>query len=317
MKRDPLSQLNVRAAGGHGILFIAGEVQSAADFDVASVAKRVCASNGVQSPVEPFIAFEPLAPAWAPPVGSREPIGVFGYATGETESRLPRAAHLAREVACELEARRTQDPEWFWLGSDFDVTVDDAAQKSLIIVRAEHLDSYALSSVRERITAVLRGRVGDLEYRVNIAGEEVSAGLGMRMGSSGVASSVDQYGSTLPASTNGIGRHAAHPSNAGAWIARQIARELVNAGQGKAVMIHAAWLPTESRPYFVRIRNERGADLAPLVDPTRFDLGRIPTDFSDASLVTTYVRSTFDQGVGLPWEIDRGSEVGYTETTKL
>jgi len=302
LKRDPVSQLNVRASGGHGVVFVAGEVQSAADFDVAAVVRRVAAGSGVQSPIEPFIAFEPMAPAWAPPSGARDVTHVFGYATVETESRLPRAAHLAREAGRELEFRRTQDPDWFWLGSDYEVTVEDGGSKPSVVVRAEHLDSHDISSVRLRIAAVLRNRLGDAEWRVNPAGEELLAGLSARMGSSATASSVDQFGTSLPSNASGVGRHILHPLNAGAWIARRLARSLVSAGQGKAVLVNASWRPLESKPYQVRVRNERGADLSANADPSQFDLAALPESFRDTGLITAVVRAPFEQSAVLPWE---------------
>jgi S-adenosylmethionine synthetase len=40
LRRDPASLLNIRVSGGHGVLFVAGEAKSQADFDVAAVTTR-------------------------------------------------------------------------------------------------------------------------------------------------------------------------------------------------------------------------------------------------------------------------------------
>ena len=102
LRRDPQSRLNVRVVGGRGVLFIAGDILSSADFDVSSIAKRVVANSSVSTAAEPFLAFEPMSPGWGPVVGAREAVTVTGYATKETEERFPKCVALARDVAREL-----------------------------------------------------------------------------------------------------------------------------------------------------------------------------------------------------------------------
>ncbi|MFA6429568.1 MAG: S-adenosylmethionine synthetase N-terminal domain-containing protein [Patescibacteria group bacterium] len=289
-KRDSATRINVRVTGGQGVMFVAGEVQSSADFDVSAVVRRVVALNSASDGIEPFIAFEPMAPAWAPDVGAREPISVFGYATDETPEMLPLSAALARRAADELERLRTQDPEWFWLGSDVDVMVEDHRPNPLVLVRAEHNESVDVTTVRENIKTRLTSVLAQVDVRVNVAGAEVAAGLAMRIGSSGVTSALDQYGTALPASPSGVGRHASHPTNIGAWLARTVAKELVAQGKGKAVMVHSAWLPLESRAYLIKARNERGVDLSKEIDPVRFDLARIPASWREPARVIASVR---------------------------
>ncbi len=294
VRRDSASRLNIRVAGGQGAMFVAGEVLSSADFDVSAVVRRTLGANGVTATLEPFIACEPMAPGWGPLVGAREPINVIGYATIETAERVPKSVALARQAARALEERRTQDPEWFWLGTDYEVVVEDGGAAPLIVVRAEHTGASTLSEVRERITHLMqeRGIVG--EVRVNPAGEEGRAGLAARMGSSGRAGSADQYGSALPASLSGVGFHPAHPLNVGAWIAQKIARELVEVGEAKAALVQATWLPLEARPSFLRIRNERGQDLSSSLDANRFDLSQPPPTLLTPSSVTQTIRVGFE-----------------------
>lgn len=294
VRRDSASRLNIRVAGGQGVMFVAGEVLSSADFDVSAVVRRTLGANGVTATLEPFIAVEPMVPGWGPLVGAREAVNVMGYATKETSEYLPRCVALARQAARILEERRVQDTDWFWMGSDYEVVVDDNGTQPLIIVRAEHTDTSSLSEVRERITQVFQVHSIAGEVRVNPAGEETRAGLGARMGSSSRGGSLDSYGSSLPASSSGVGFHPSHPLNAGAWMARRIARELVMAGHGQAVMVQAAWLPLEPRPTYVRIRNERGQDLSAHLDQARLDLSKPSSDFLSPSSVTQAIRSGFE-----------------------
>ena len=301
LRRDSASCLNIRVSGGRGVLFAAGELFSSADFDVSAVMKQALASTGTSTVIEPFIAFEPMAPAWAQPRGSREAISLVGYATEETEEQLPRSVVLARDIASELERRRTSDAEWFWVGSDYEVWAD--AEKRLIVIRAEHNESRDIAAVREAITTLVQARVTQpMDVRVNSAGSETSAGLGFRMGSSGQTQASDQYGTAIPANGSGVGLHVSHPLNLGAWLLRMAARVLVHEGKGKAVMIHATWLPLETRPFLVRARNERGVDLTPLLNLALLDISSPPSEYREPRLALAAVRSPFDQTVALPWE---------------
>jgi len=266
LKRDPAAQMNIRVCGGQGVMFVAGEVKSTADFDVSAVVRRTVAACGVSESVEPFITIEPMAPAWAPEIGSRDVVTVMGYATSQTPERLPPIVVLAQKIAAELERSRISDPDWFWLGSDYEVTVEDASKPWSINLRAEHADGQDVDSVRRQLESLVRQQAPDATLKINPAGEETCAGLSVRIGSSGRTSSADQYGTTLPANESGVGRHLNHPLNAGAELARQTAIKLVNQGRGQAILVNMVWQPLEARPGGVRARNEKGEDLTRLID---------------------------------------------------
>ncbi len=301
VRRDPTSRLNIRVSGGRGVLFAVGEVFSRADFDVSAVVRRALGSVGTAS-LEPFIAFEPMLPGWAPEFGAREPVTVVGYATADTQDRLPKPVSMARDIARELERRRTSDPDWFWLGTDFDVSVQDVGRVPLIIIRAEHVDEREPNAVREAITSLLETRTNGADIRVNPSGKETEAGLASRIGSSGSTSSSDLYGSALPSHASGVGLHPSHPLNLGSAFARAAARELVAAGKGKAILAQLTWMPMESRPHVVRIRNERGEDVSAALDLTRFDLAKPPPAYLAPGICVATLRQAFEATSALPWE---------------
>ncbi len=293
LRRDPEARLNIRVCGGKGVLFVAGEVSSSADFDVSALVKQTLANCGVIGMIEPFIAFETLSPAWSLAVGAREPITATGYATNETAEFLPLSLLQARSIGRILEEKRTKDPEWFWLGADYEVEVVLAeAQKPLVLIRAEHLDTQSLEQVRGRIQSVCVPLLPDAEYRVNAAGAEIEAGLSHRMGSSG------QILSAVP----GVGRHLRHPSNLGTWVCRSVARRLVKAGKGKAVAVRATWLPLETRPAFVRVWNQDGQGLSAELQNDELDLSQVPASWLAPHLATAIVKQHTDAAVLLPWE---------------
>ncbi len=301
LRRDPESRLNIRACGGKGVLFLAGEVNSTADFDVSMVVKRVLATCGVSGAIEPFIAFEPMDALWVKGGGSREPVTAQGYATSETGELRPAALVLARTIACALEAKRTSDQDWFWLGADYEVTVMRSGEADLLVlIRAEHLESCALEQVRARIQGVCASFVRSAEIRVNSSGQETRAGLTHRIGSSG-RNSFEVYART-PVVASGVGLPLRHPRNAGAAACRAIARRLVQAGRGKAVAVRATWLPLETRPTFLRAWTEEGVDLSRDIREEELDLARLPAAWMLPEVASASVRWGTDPGILLPWD---------------
>lgn len=300
--RDPAACLDIRVMGGHGALFIAGECASQADFDVSTVVRRVVAEAGMMEEVEPFITLEPMGASWAIGPRTRESMSVMGYATKETPERLPVVMAKARLLAQAIEHERIANPDWFWLGTDYEVWAEEQGRAITVTIRASHVETVSVMDVRMRMQAVLQPLVPGTIVHVNLAGEEHLTGLGKRVGASGRASSMDVYGSLLPLSPLGIGRQIRHPCNAGAWIARGIARELIHAQKGQAIQVRAYWHPLDVRPSQVVIRNERGEDLSSLVSLDRFDLSRIPESWLRPGLLVDVLRAPFLNGIVLPWE---------------
>lgn len=301
-KRDPDARMNVHVTGGFGAMFVAGEVLSSADFDVAGIVRKTLAAIGVQATIEPFIALEVMSAAWGPVQGAREATHAFGYATSETDRLLPSSVVLAQTVARALEQKRMNDPEWYWLGSDYEVIVRFDRIPSLMI-RAEHIPAVTSIFVREQITSLALSFYPGATIIVNAAGEETISGLGSRSGASDCQMACDQYGSALPGFVSASGRHSAHPFNSGSAIARNVARELVNARKGKAVMVHIEWSPLETKPHVIRMRNEKGEDLSGSVDRARFDLSLLPIAYRSGFINVARLRAPFDASIELPWEM--------------
>lgn len=301
LRRDPDSRLNIRACGGKGTLFLAGEIASAADFDVSATIKQTLATCGVLGAIEPFIAFEPMGATWAKAIGSHEPVTVQGFATSETAELSPKSVVLARQLARLLEMRRTTDQDWYWLGADYEVSVFlTIADKPLVLIRAEHLDTQSLERVRELIQRACELIAPGAELRINPAGEDTQAGLMARIGSSG--RNLFDVVTSVPLSASGVGLHLRHPRVAGAIACRAIARRLVRAGKGSAIAVRATWLPLETRAAFVRIWNEQGEDLSGQLTEDELDLSRLPEDWLAPEIATALVRAATDPSVSLPWE---------------
>lgn len=272
-RRDPESRCDIRVSGGHGTLFITGEVRSQADFDAGAVVKTALSEIDPALALEPFVSIERMDGAWR---ASPDAQVVFGYATDETTERIPLHVARAREIAVEIERLRREDPDWYWCGTDHDVSVCSVGAQHATplqgIVRLSHVPSIALDDLRMRTASALSRRWPELEWKVNPAGPDTRGGLMGRTGSSRLASPGGRYGSTLPDVPSGTGFHASHPANRGAALARNAALELVSSGSCRAAWIELVYPPDEILPSSVRVRTDKGMDFDVRLSREHFSL---------------------------------------------
>jgi S-adenosylmethionine synthetase len=302
MKRDPQSRIRLNVIGGHGALFISGDVSSQADFDVAALVRRVVGERGVQGEIEPFVSLEAMSPerAAVEQGGSSVPVTVTGFATDETPELVPETVALALRVAKKLEEYRQLDEQGFWLGGDGEVSVAaDQAKPSSISLLVEH-GSRTLPEAREALANVVRSLAPGLHFRVNDAGPTEARGLSRAAGSSG--RELFPYGSLVPATLSGSGLDPYHPSKSGSWIARMVAKQLVKRG-ARAVMVHALYHPGEKIPARVLIRDERGKDLSKEIERAQFSIDRAVREWWRPDLSTAATRWGLVGEPTLPWEM--------------
>ena len=286
VRRDPESRCDLRVTGGHGTLFVSGEVRSQADFDAGAVAKAALSEIDPALALEPFVSIERMEGALRT---TADACAVFGYATNETPERLPLHVVRAQEIASEIARLRREDPDWYWCGADYDVSVyvghsvgarhvgarHVGARHAVplhAVVRLSHVPSIALDDLRLRTASALSRRWPEFDWKVNPAGPDTRAGLMGRIGSSRQPPSGGRYGSTLPDRSSGAGFHASHPTNRGAELARNAAVELISSGSCGAAWIELVYLPDDVLPTSVRIRTDKGADLDVRLSPDHFSL---------------------------------------------
>lgn len=289
LRRDPSSLLNLRVSGGHGVLFVAGEAKSQADFDVAAVVRRTLGRIDAALSAEPFISIEQMGES-AAFSGSRATT-IQGYASSETASLHSKPLDFAERAAQIIEYKRLNDTDWFWLPADYGVDVSFDKARTLIHVRLGSSSLAGSDEARHRLQDALYGLGSGFELRLTVAADAKGSGLSSNIGSSGNHK------------RDGIGRQIATPANLGSWYARAAARELVRAGLGKAVMVDLDWFPLDAKPQAPRARNERGEDLSSRLDASRFDLAIPPPGWNDPRLLSSAVRAPFDGQIKLPWEL--------------
>lgn len=301
LRRDPAARIALNVAGGHGALFISGDVSSEADFDVASLVRRTLGSLGVMDEMEPFVSLENIVAEQLPLFlsGFELPVIGTGYASSETQELIPSAVLLAKRIAKALEERRLHDADWFWLGADAEVSVQDNGREPPDVrIFLEH-GATPIVEARKSVESVMRAILPDARVHVNELGAHEVRGLAHRSGSSGKDRA--PYGSLLPSVSNGIGRDIRHPEKAASWLLRSAARDLVQNG-AKAALVQATYVPGELVPSRITARDERGIDLSTKVDRASLSLERVAKEWWRPGLNADAARWGFAGEPGLPWE---------------
>lgn len=301
VRRDPGTRIRLAVNGGHGALFVSGDVKSKADFDVSALVRRTVASLGVLDELEPFVSIEAsdAEDASRIVVGQDGPVTVTGYATSETPEFVPATVALARRIAKELDERRRTDQDWFWLGPDGDVTTSAGrTEPDAVFLQIEH-GSKPLADARTDIQKLVRHIAPGCSVRVNESGPTDVRGLARRMGGGGRRTS--PYGSAIPFGVGVVGMDLRSPEKAGAWLVRASARSLVASG-AKAALVQATYLPGDRVPSLVVARDERGTDLTAKVPRESLALDRVMAEWWRPNLCADAARWGFAGVAGLPWE---------------
>ena len=295
MRRDPDTRIALSVIGGRGALFVAGDVISAADFDVAQIIQRTLGTIGIGTELEPFVSLEPVVGERATLFrnGAEAPVVVIGYATRETEEMIPTSLVLAKTIVKELDLRRRTDEVWFWLGADGEVHVGER-----ISIRVEH-SAKPIEDVRREISALVEKIAPRHDVRVNELGSDEVRGIGNVMGASG--RDIHPYGSALPSTPSSIGLDISRAEKAGAWLARAAARNLVTRG-AQAALVRVTYLPGERMPAHLEARDEKGRDLSRELARESLALDRVTHEWRCSNLCADASRWGFAGELDLPWE---------------
>ena len=95
-EKDPNARVAAEACGGHGVVFVTGEITSTADVDIPAIVKRIAGDD-----VEVNTKIVKQSPEIAQGVdtgGAGDQGIMIGYACDETPEMLPREVVLARRL---------------------------------------------------------------------------------------------------------------------------------------------------------------------------------------------------------------------------
>jgi S-adenosylmethionine synthetase len=284
LRQDSASRVAVESFGGHGKLFIGGEVTTKAVVDYAKIGAEVYRTAGYSDLLEIFVNVVEQSPdiAMGVDVGGAGDQGImYGYATDETPEFLPLAQVLSRDLTDRLTAAR-ESGEIEWLGPDAKAQVClgptplnpplPPLTPLSVLVSCQHSESVSQDEitkvVQEKIIRpVFEQRKISLEHAkilVNPSGRFVLGGFAADTGLTGRKIMVDTYGGIFPHGGGAFsGKDATKVDRSAAYAARHAAKWLVANGLAHRALVSLAYAIGRAEPLMITAVDENGEDLSP------------------------------------------------------
>lgn len=250
LKLDPDARVAVETVGGHGKIFITGEVTSSGEVDITKIVKKIAG----EIEVETKISQQSPEIAQGVDTGGAGDQGIMvGYACTETPEFLPIEVVLARRLNQFLYQK------WPYDGKT-QVTVGHEGGLNTIVASWQNVTTEDLTAaVKDWASHHVIDYVGtryfakwhnsNPELIINPAGDWQIGGFEADAGLTGRKLVVDNYGPRIPIGGGCFsGKDASKVDRSGAYIARRIAVDYIKRFQAREVFVRLAYAIGKNEP---------------------------------------------------------------------
>ncbi|HJM04250.1 MAG TPA: methionine adenosyltransferase domain-containing protein [Candidatus Saccharimonadaceae bacterium] len=241
LSEDPYARVAVDVAGGHGTVFITGEVTSKArHVDIPAIVQRLAGD------VELICRIAPQSPEIAQGVdtgGAGDQGIMIGYACDETPELLPLEFVLARKLNQHLYKI------WPYDGKT-QVTTDDKRIVTIVASFQHAPQARLLQEVQSWLKQEpLAQAAPNVTLHINPAGDWDSGGFDADAGLTGRKLAVDNYGPRIPIGGGAFsGKDPSKVDRSGAYMARKIATDYLTQRDAKEVLVFLAYAIGHPQP---------------------------------------------------------------------
>lgn len=232
LEEDPNARVAVDVAGGHGYVFVTGEVTSRAkNVDVAAIVRRIA---GDDVKVYEHVVRQSSEIAQGVDNGGAGDQGIMiGYATSETPELLPLEVVLSRRLNEYLYKQWPHD------GKTQVTLLDDKITS--VVASFQHAPQNELRSVVKEWLAEYGVR-DDVTLHINPSGDWNQGGFDADAGLTGRKLIVDNYGPRISIGGGAFsGKDATKVDRSAAYMARKIAVDYLRKHDAKEVFVRLAY----------------------------------------------------------------------------
>jgi S-adenosylmethionine synthetase len=237
---DPNARVAVEAVGGHGKVFIVGEVSSSAHPEIEPIAKRLAPN----CEIEVRLVKQSPEIAHGVDTGGAGDQGIMvGYACNETPELLPLEVVLGRKLNQNLYAR------WPYDGKT-QVTLKDG-KITAVVASFQNAPSAELKQAVQTWLNQQNNELQTENYQLlaNPAGDWHQGGFDADTGLTGRKLVVDNYGPSIPIGGGCFsGKDPSKVDRSAAYIARKIAIDYLKTRSAKEVFVHLAYAIGRAEP---------------------------------------------------------------------
>lgn len=231
LAEDAHSRVAVETVGGHGQIFITGEVTSLANVDYESIARNI-----VNQDVEIRVHIAEQSPEIAhgvDPGGAGDQGVMVGYATSETENLLPLEVDLARDLNRHIYKQFEYDGKT-------QITLHDGLIESIIASFQNARQSELVELTKQWLKD--NKHDPDTVIHANPAGDWHIGGFDADAGLTGRKLAVDNYGPRIPIGGGAFsGKDPSKVDRSAAYMARKIAVQYLKDRDASEVFCYLAY----------------------------------------------------------------------------
>lgn len=272
LKEDPYARVAVDVAGGHGVVFVTGEVTSkATSVNVVEIVQRLAGKH--VEVIEHIAAQSPEIAQGVNTGGAGDQGIMVGYACDETPELLPLEYVLARNLNKKLYET------WPYDGKT-QVTIK-GGEVVAVVASFQHAPRPSLTKAVQNWleTEPFVKIKADVTLHINPAGDWEVGGFDADAGLTGRKLAVDNYGPRVPLGGGAFsGKDGTKVDRSGAYIARKIAVDYLKSRTAHEVFAYLAYAigypePVEATVTIDGIQERiKGYDLTPEGIITALDL---------------------------------------------
>ncbi|MFZ1812171.1 MAG: methionine adenosyltransferase domain-containing protein [Candidatus Saccharimonadales bacterium] len=271
LTNDPDARVAVETVGGHGKVFITGEVTSTQHPDVAPIVQRLAGD------VELIVHLVKQSPEIARGVdtgGAGDQGIMVGYACNETPELLPLEVVLSRKL--------NQYLYEIW---PFDGKTQVTLKDGVIVALVASFQNAPQAELRAKVVAWTQSidtpTAEDVAIHANPAGDWQQGGFEADAGLTGRKLVVDNYGPSIPIGGGCFsGKDPSKVDRSAAYMARKVARDYLQKRGAKEVFCHLAYAIGYDQPLEATVTIDgvqeavEGYDLSPRGIIVALDLKR-------------------------------------------
>lgn len=261
LELDSTARVAVEVAGGHGVVFVTGEITSAHHVNIQPIVERLA------GPVELSERLSRQSPEIARGVddgGAGDQGIMVGYACDETPELLPLEAVLARRLNQNLFER------WPFDGKT-QVTLKDGRIETIVAsfqnAPRDELSAQILTWLKHDDLA--KSRAGVIKLHANPAGDWTQGGFEADAGLTGRKLVIDNYGPHIAIGGGCFsGKDASKVDRSGAYMARRIAVDYLKRRRASQVYCYLAYAIGVAEPVEATVVVDGRAELVKGYDLT-------------------------------------------------
>ena len=231
LKNDPEARVAAETCGGHGVVFVTGEITSTADVDIPAIIKRIAGDVEVHTKI---VKQSPEIAQGVDTGGAGDQGIMIGFACDETPELLPLEVVLARRLNQYIFAKHPYDGKT-------QITIAPDGTIDSIVASFQNVPKDELEKlVREFIAN--NNLDGKLELHINPAGDWNQGGFDADTGLTGRKLIVDNYGPRVAIGGGCYsGKDPSKVDRSAAYMARKIAVDYLRERKAHEVLVRLAY----------------------------------------------------------------------------